>query len=151
MSGRFGPREWGTLVADAYERLGADLVVAETNFGGAMVGEVLRGAKAGIAFKEVKASRGKAVRAEPLAMLFEKGKVSLVGYFPELEDQLCSMSTSGYMGPRSPDRADALVWGLSELFPSLLPRDHNHTSAASRHCQETANMAYDPFNPGGRL
>jgi phage terminase large subunit-like protein len=125
-------------------------LVAETNFGGAMVGEVLRGAKAGIPFKEVRASRGKAVRAEPIAVLFEKGKVSLVGYFPELEDQLCSMSTSGYMGPRSPDRADALVWGLSELFPSLAARDHNNTSAASRRYQEAQNMAYDPFNLGAR-
>jgi hypothetical protein len=123
-------------------------LVAETNFGGAMVGEVLRGAKAGIPFKEVRASRGKAVRAEPIATLFEKGKVSLVGYFPELEDQLCSMSTSGYMGPRSPDRADALVWGLSELFPSLKPRDHNNTSSAARRYQEAQNMAYDPFSNG---
>ena len=147
LSGRFGPREWGTIVADAYERHGADLVVAETNFGGAMVGEVIRAARAGIPFKEVKASRGKVVRAEPIATLFEKGKVSLVGYFPELEDQLCSMSTSGYMGPRSPDRADALVWGLAELFPSLAARDHNNTSSASRYYQEAANAAYDPFNP----
>ena len=77
-----------------------------------------------------------------------KGKVSLVGYFPELEDQLCSMSTSGYMGPCSPDRADALVWGLSELFPPLLPRDHNNTSAGSRRYKEAANRADDPFNPG---
>ncbi len=61
LSGRFGPREWGSLVAAAFERHGADLVVAETNFGGALVGEVLRGAKAGIPFKEVRASRGKAV------------------------------------------------------------------------------------------
>ena len=146
LSGRFGPREWGTIVADAFERHGADLVVAETNFGGAMVGEVIRAARANIPFKEVKASRGKVVRAEPIATLYEKGKVSHVGYFPDLEDQLCSMSTAGYMGPRSPDRADALVWGLAELFPSLAAKDHRNASSASRYYQEAQNMAYDPFN-----
>ena len=107
------------MVANAFERHGADMIVAETNFGGAIVKEVIEGAKPGLPFLEVKASRGKVVRAEPIAVLFEQGKVSMVGNFQELEDQLCSMSTAGFMGDRSPDRADAMVWGLSELFPSL--------------------------------
>jgi phage terminase large subunit-like protein len=99
------------------------MVVGETNFGGAMVGEVVRVARPGTPFKEVKASRGKVVRAEPVAALYgteEKvGKVSHVGYFSKLEDQLCGFTISGYLGDRSPDRADALVWALSELFPAL--------------------------------
>src|SRR6185295_2245092 len=72
LSGRHGPREWGNMVAAAYERHGADVIVAETNFGGAMVQQVIEGAKPGLHYKEVKASRGKVVRAEPIAVLFEQ-------------------------------------------------------------------------------
>jgi predicted phage terminase large subunit-like protein len=119
LSGKHGPREWGNLVAAAYDRHDADAVVAESNFGGAMVAEIIRTARPNTPFREVHASRGKIVRAEPVAMLFEQAKVSLVGHFPELEDQLIGMTTAGYIGDRSPDRADAMVWGLAELFPSL--------------------------------
>jgi predicted phage terminase large subunit-like protein len=119
LSGRHGPREWGNIVAAAYDRHDADAVVAEANFGGAMVAEIIRASRPHTPFREVHASRGKVVRAEPVAMLFEQAKVSMVGFFPELEDQLCGMTTAGYIGDRSPDRADAMVWGLAELFPTL--------------------------------
>lgn len=123
LSGRFGPHQWGQIVATAFDRHSADIVVAETNFGGAMVQEVVKVARPMTPFKAVSASRGKVVRAEPIAALYgtpEKvGKVSHVGIFPKLEDQLVGFTTSGYLGDRSPDRADALVWALTELFPAL--------------------------------
>lgn len=119
LSGRFAPPQWGNIVATAFDRHEADCVVAETNYGGAMVAEVMRAARPRTPFREVKASRGKAVRAEPIALLFDQNKVSMVGYHAKLEDQLCAFTTSGYMGDRSPDRADALVWGLTEIFPAV--------------------------------
>jgi phage terminase large subunit-like protein len=125
LSGAFGPAEWGRIIVTAFERHDADVVVAETNYGGAMVGEIIRAARTrdnarSIPFKEVKASRGKVVRAEPIATLYEQNKVSHVGYFERLEEQLCSMTTSGYRGDRSPDRADALIWALHEIFPAVV-------------------------------
>ena len=122
LSGRFAPDRWKEIVAAAYERHAANVVVAEVNYGGAMVREIMRTATVNqlpVAFREVHASRGKHVRAEPIAALFDQGKVSLVGRFEELEHQLCGMSVSGWTGSRSPDRADALVWALTELFPGM--------------------------------
>ncbi len=128
LSGRFSPQQWGKIVCSAFDRHAADVVVGETNYGGAMVGEVIRAARVEakgprIPFKMVTASRGKVVRAEPIAALYgteEKiGKVSHVGIFAALEDQMCGFTTAGYMGDRSPDRCDSLVWALSELFPAL--------------------------------
>jgi predicted phage terminase large subunit-like protein len=122
LSGRFPPggtAGWGNIVATAFDRHEADLVVAETNYGGAMVEQVMKTARPKTPFREVKASRGKAVRAEPVALLFDQGKAMLAGVFPKLEDQLCSFTTAGYMGDRSPDRADAMVWALSEVFPAI--------------------------------
>ena len=145
LSGRFGPERWKTIVASAYERHQADAVVAEVNFGGAMVKEVMRTASTAdglpIPFREMHASRGKAVRAEPIAALFEQGRVSLVGRFTELEYQLCAMTTGGFRGDRSPDRADAAVWGLTALFPAIVreakaarraPKIHLGYAAAKR-------------------
>lgn len=121
LSGRHPPggeKSWPRIVASASERWDAS-IVAETNFGGAMVKEVMRAAAPKVPVREIKASRGKAVRAEPVAYLFDQGKVRLAGRFPRLEDQLCSMTLAGFTGSKSPDRADAMVWGLSALFPSL--------------------------------
>jgi phage terminase large subunit-like protein len=73
-----------------------------------------------VPFKMVTASRGKVQRAEPFSALYEQGKVRHVGLFPKLEDELCAFSTGGYTGPRSPNRADAHIWGLAELFPALV-------------------------------
>lgn len=129
LSGRFAPHQWGRIACEAYHRHGADVIVGETNFGGAMVAEVIRGAQpqseARIPFREVTASRGKVVRAEPIANLYEQGKVIHLGFFKELEDQLCDFTTAGFNGTRSPDRADALVWGVTALFPALTKRDLN--------------------------
>jgi phage terminase large subunit-like protein len=88
-----------------------------------MVQEIIRAAKPGVPYRSVKASRGKVIRAEPIASLFEQQKISLVGHFEALEDQLCAMTTAGYVGSRSPDRADAMIWGLADLFPAMTKRD----------------------------
>lgn len=109
------PDGWAKKVAATYERWGANRVVAERNYGGAMVEAVLRTAARHLPIKMVTASRGKMVRAEPIAALYEQGKVSHCGDFTDLEEQMCSMTPSGYVGEGSPDRADALVWALTEL------------------------------------
>lgn len=112
------PEKWARAVARAAAAWRADRVVAEANQGGAMVASVLRAADITLPLKLVHASRGKAARAEPVAALYEAGKVRHAGDFPRLEDELCGLLAGGsYEGPgRSPDRADALVWGLSELL-----------------------------------
>jgi predicted phage terminase large subunit-like protein len=123
LSGRYGPGKWAKIVTDAFERHEADRVVAETNYGGAMVGELIRTARPGTPFQEVKASRGKVVRAEPVSNLFETGKVKLAGSFPDMEDQMCGMNVAGYTGSKSPDRADAMIWGIHSLFPALTKKE----------------------------
>lgn len=119
LSGRYSPTEWGKIAADAYDRHEADRVVAEINYGGAMVEATIRTHNANIAYSEVRASRGKVVRAEPIAALYEQQKIRHIGYFPEIEEQYLSMTTAGYQGVKSPDRADAAIWGFTELFPRI--------------------------------
>lgn len=120
LSGRHGPKEWGKIAVEAYKRYRADRIVGESNFGGAMVEAVVRAEDDNVPYSEVKASRGKVVRAEPISSLYEQGKIHHIGYFPELEDQYCAMNVSGYQGLRSPDRADAAIWAFSELFPGIV-------------------------------
>ncbi|HEF4757113.1 phage terminase large subunit [Burkholderia multivorans] len=115
-----GPATWGSVAASAYDRHAADLVVGEGNFGGAMVQHVILTARPRTPFKMVTASRGKAVRAEPFSSLYEQGKVRHVGQYRELEDELTSFSTVGYLGEGSPNRADALIWALTEIFPGIV-------------------------------
>ena len=112
------PERWARAVAGAAKAWDADRVVAKANQGGAMVASVLRAAEISLPLKLVHASRGKVARAEPVAALYEAGRVRHAGIFPQLEDQLCGLIAGGaYEGPgRSPDRADALVWGLTELL-----------------------------------
>ncbi len=123
---RASPEQWARRVAATAEEWNADRVVAEANQGGAMVSSVLRAAHNTLPIKLVHASRGKVARAEPVAALYETGRVRHCGLFPQLEDQICGLKTGGeYAGPgRSPDRADALVWALTELMlgPSHRPR-----------------------------
>lgn len=115
-----GPGTWGKVVTSAYERHTADMVVGEDNFGGEMVRFTIQTARPRTPYKAVKASRGKAVRAEPMSALYEQGKVCHVGYFGELEDELTAFSTYGYTGSGSPNRADAWIWCLTELFPGVV-------------------------------
>lgn len=115
-----GPATWGRVVANAYERHRADIVVGETNYGGAMVGHVVRTANPRISFQQVTASRGKVVRAEPFSALYENGKVRHVGRLVELEEELAAFTTHGYIGGNSPNRADAAIWALAALFPAIV-------------------------------
>jgi phage terminase large subunit-like protein len=115
-----GPATWGRVATSAFDRHSADVVVGEVNYGGAMVQQTIQTARARTPYKAVTASRGKAVRAEPISALYETGKVRHVGYFRELEDELVAFSTVGYLGDRSPNRADALIWALAELFPGMV-------------------------------
>jgi predicted phage terminase large subunit-like protein len=111
---RASPNDWGRRAIQAYRDHEADLIVAEANNGGEMVAHVLKTVDARVPVRMVHASRGKRVRAEPVAALYEQGKVSHIGGFSELEDQLTSwVPDSG----ESPDRMDALVWAMAELFP----------------------------------
>jgi phage terminase large subunit-like protein len=113
---QMSPEGWGRRAVDLYHRYNADRIVAERNFGGDMVRFTVKTADSNAAFKEVVASRGKAVRAEPVSALYEQGKIHHVGHFSDLEDQMCNFTASGYVGEGSPDRADALVWALTELI-----------------------------------
>ena len=112
------PERWARAVAEAARVWQADRVVAEANNGGEMVRSVLHAAEIALPVSLVHASRGKAARAEPVAALYETGRVRHCGEFPLLEDELCGiLAAGGYEGPgRSPDRADALVWAMTELM-----------------------------------
>jgi len=119
LSVRGGPRKWAERAIAGFDRYGADAIVIEVNQGGDMVRHTLESVRPGLPIIEVRASRGKHVRAEPIAALYALGRVSHVGTFSALEDQMCRMTASGYEGEGSPDRCDAMVWLLSELFPDL--------------------------------
>jgi len=113
---QMSPEGWGRRAVDLYHRHQADRIIGERNFGGDMVRFTVSTADNRASFKEVVASRGKAVRAEPISALYEQGRVHHVGEFPDLEDQMCNFTSSGYVGEGSPDRADALVWAITELM-----------------------------------
>jgi phage terminase large subunit-like protein len=114
---KLSPHGWGTRAVNAYYEFAADRIVAERNYGGAMVEAVIRSIDAGVAYREVVATRGKVLRAEPVAALYEQKRISHCGPNLEaLEDQMCMLASDGYIGDGSPDRVDALVWAISELM-----------------------------------
>lgn len=131
------PRKWAERAVAAYDRYDADAIVAETNQGGDMVKATLRSVRPDLPVIAVRASTGKHVRAEPISALYALGRISHVGAFPALEDQMCLMTAAGYEGDDSPDRLDALVWGFTELFPRL-------TRKPAKRRPATANNAYRP-------
>ncbi|CTQ50916.1 hypothetical protein JDO7802_02947 [Jannaschia donghaensis] len=106
------PTKWAEAVADAYERWNADRVVAEGNQGGDMIEAVLRQVAPNVSYRKVTASKGKGARAEPVAALYERGRVRHLRGLGALEDQMCRMSGAGYQGRGSPDRVDAMVWAI---------------------------------------
>jgi len=110
------PDEWARAAIAAMRRHGAERLVAEVNQGGALVESVIRQVDGLVPYKALRASRGKAARAEPVAALYEQGRVAHVGGLAALEEQMCRMTPTGYQGSGSPDRLDALVWALSELM-----------------------------------
>jgi len=110
------PTGWAQAAIDAMDRWGADRLVAEVNQGGDMVGSVIRQIDPLVPLSQVHASKGKVARAEPVAALYEQGRVAHVRGLAELEDQMCRMTPRGYDGKGSPDRVDALVWALHEVM-----------------------------------
>jgi phage terminase large subunit-like protein len=110
------PEGWARAALAAMERHGADRLVAEVNQGGEMVEKVVRMLDPAVPFKAVHATRSKMLRAEPVAALYEQGRVAHVRGLGALEDQMCRMTATGWQGQGSPDRLDALVWALTELI-----------------------------------
>ena len=113
------PAQWARRALAALDEFEADAIVIERNQGGDMCRHTLQTQRANVRIIEVVATRGKHVRAEPIAALYAMDRVSHVGTFAKLEDQMCQMTAGGFDGAGSPDRVDALVWGLSELFPAI--------------------------------
>ena len=118
------PAQWAECAVALYHGRKADRVVAEVNQGGAMVEAVLREVDAAVSFRAVHATRGKRLRAEPVAALYEQGRVSHVGTFPELEDEMCTAIRGGV---KSPDRLDALVWAVTDLMLRRVPEPRVRT------------------------
>lgn len=118
---RGSPTQWGAKATQLYRKWGADKLVAEKNYGGAMVKAVIEATDKRVPVSLVNASRGKHVRAEPIATFMDDGRFKFAGDFPELEDQLCGFLSSGYIGARSPDRADACIWAATELLGGASP------------------------------
>lgn len=130
-SGRYSPAQWATTVAACFAEHQADRVVAEVNNGGDMVKATIRQVDAGLPVVEVHASRGKQIRAEPVAALYEQRRVHHVGSFPLLEDQMTSWDPADGRS-RSPDRVDALVWAVTELMSGVRPRGARMTYVSRR-------------------
>lgn len=121
------PRQWAERAIATYDRYSADAIVIERNNGGDMCRETLKAVRPSIRVIEVVATRGKHVRAEPVSALYSLGRVSHVGSFPKLEQQMCQMTAAGYEGNGSPDRCDSLVWGFTELFPQMIRKKQKDT------------------------
>ena len=113
------PAQWAQRAIAVYDQYQADAIVAEVNQGGLMVKNTIMAVRPNVRVIEVRASKGKHVRAEPISALYNLGRISHVGTFPDLEAQMCKMTAAGYDGEGSPDRVDALVWGFSQLFEQL--------------------------------
>jgi len=122
-SGHYTPTDWAKTAIALYRKHKADRIVAEVNNGGDMVEATLRMVDKNISFKAVHASRGKVIRAEPVAALYEQGRMHHVGTFPTLEDQMCAFTTDldRVAAGQSPDRVDALVWAFSDLLVAPMP------------------------------
>ena len=115
-SGTYSPEGWGRKTIELFDRWRADRIVAERNFGGGMVAANIRAVRSTAPVEVVTASRGKVQRFEPVAALYEQGRVIHVGSLPALEDQMVAFTRTGYQGAGSPDRADAAIWALSDLL-----------------------------------
>ena len=114
LSGIYTPNEWGNKAVGAYHRWRADRIVAEVNNGGDLVQANIRTADSNVSYREVRATRGKALRAEPISALYEQSRIRHVGMHAKLEDQMCDWNPAA--SKRSPDRVDALVWALTDLM-----------------------------------
>jgi phage terminase large subunit-like protein len=153
---KLSPDGWGRRAVDAYREFKADRIVAERNFGGAMVEHVIRTVDRNIPYREVTASRGKVARAEPVAALYEQGKIRHAQRLPELEEQMLAMTGNGYAAGGSPDRLDAAVWALTELMGAPEPgiigyarAEAAKASAPSARVNDAATFAVTLKAPAG--
>lgn len=140
------PEEWASAAVKLYRELNADRIVAEKNNGGEMVLSCIRAADRSVPVTLVHASRGKHVRAEPISALYEQGRVHHVGRFDALEDQMCEFSIDNLRNANtgSPDRVDALVWGISELFDKITSRPRKTKKLGEVDKSEDFKSAYVP-------
>lgn len=125
-SNRLGPRGWARKAIAAFDIHEADRVVVEVNMGGQMVENVLRSERPSLPVVQVRASRGKVTRAEPIAALYEQNRIHHVGTHSQLEDQMVLFTPFGIEGDGAGDRVDALVWALTDLFPSLIRKEETN-------------------------
>jgi len=144
------PEEWARVAVRMFRKWQADKIVAEKNNGGEMVGSVLKAVDRSLPIKLVHASRGKVVRAEPISALYEQGRVHHVGQFNELEDQMCMFSTDLIRNENtgSPDRVDALVWGLTEVFEKIVGRARKGKGPARDTVSNTKYADENSWSPG---
>lgn len=142
---RGSPEEWAKRAVNMYRKWSADKIVAEKNQGGEMVASVIKAVDRTIVPKLVHASRGKVIRAEPISALYEQNRIHHVGRFDQLEDQMCTFSVDNIRanGMASPDRVDALVWGLTELFEKLTGRRKSEKKLTEEDIKRQA-MGYTP-------
>jgi phage terminase large subunit-like protein len=142
---RGSPEEWAKKAVQMYRKWSADKIVAEKNQGGDMVASVIRSVDRSIMPKLVHASRGKIIRAEPISSLYEQNRIHHVGRFDQLEDQMCTFSVDNIRanGMGSPDRVDALVWGLTELFEKLTGRRRSEKTV-QQIIQKQESLSYRP-------
>ena len=136
LSRRGSPKQWAEQAITAFDKWAADCIICEVNQGGDLVKHTIQSIRPSARIKDVRASRGKHIRAEPISALYALDRVSHAGTFPLLEDQMVKMTSAGYQGDdNSPDRVDALVWAFSELFPKLnrqKPKvDHRNNAGGS--------------------
>lgn len=124
------PMDWARRAVAMYDSWQADVIVVEVNQGGDMVAQTIRSIRSDVRIKEVRATRGKHVRAEPIASMYEQGRIHHVNSFPDLEQQMTMMTSSGYEGAGSPDRVDALVWAMTDLLPAMISRPQVNPTAA---------------------
>jgi hypothetical protein len=134
------PQQWAERAISVYDLYEADAIVAEVNQGGEMVAHTIHSIRPQIRVIEVRATRGKHLRAEPISALYSLDRISHVGAFPKLEAQMCLVTAAGYEGEGSPDRVDALVHGFTELFPKMIRRVNPKDKPRPTH----ANNAYRP-------
>ena len=130
-SGKYRPEEWARRAVSLFTTFKADRIVAEVNQGGDMVESVLRAQGTNLPFTRVHASRGKVIRAEPIAAMYERGKVFHAGEFDDLESQMCTFTSDFDRKAQgfSPDRVDALVWAMTELMPRVVKKTQRHVKA----------------------
>lgn len=138
---RGSPEEWSRQAVVLYRRFEADKIIAEKNMGGEMVASVIRAVDRSVPVELVHATRGKRLRAEPISALYEQGRVHHVGRFDKLEDQMCTFSVDSERTERSPDRMDALVWGLTKIFEKISGRPRSKDGTAAHQAKQSKTLS----------